>query len=151
MYQLETLAGRLAYALNVRKLSGRQAAGLLGVSQAAVSRWLRGERLPEADAILEMRVKLEISADWLLTGEGSPEPNRSGVAQYRSGRRDGLAEAREAIQQLEAAERAARKATSEGEDMRVGDDLAADAEERDLVEKARSRRPPPKRRADGQG
>lgn len=106
----ETLASRLEMALDERGLSARQAAARLGVSQAAVSRWLAGERQPDA-AGLQALMGLGISANWLLTGQGSPEADRAESAQYRAGRRDGLAAARNAVQLLEGAHEAAGNPT----------------------------------------
>ena len=82
----------------------------MGVSQAAVSRWLNGERQPDA-AGLEALLGMGISANWLLTGEGSPAGGLTESAQYLSGVRDGLAEVRRVVLELEAAHEAGSAST----------------------------------------
>lgn len=103
-----TLAERLAWQLERMGLSARAAALRVDVHPTMMARWVSGHRQPDA-AGLGALMRLGISANWLLTGEGSPEPDRAEDAQYRSGKRDGLAEAREAVQRLEELQRGAER------------------------------------------
>lgn len=53
------------------KLSQARLGELCGVSKAAVSQWETGGAMPEVKKLLELRLHLDFSLDWLLTGEGN--------------------------------------------------------------------------------
>ncbi len=62
------------------KRSGKtqaEIAALVGVDRTAVTRWLKGERVPAADARLKLHEKLGIPLDaWTTPTAPSPEPQR---------------------------------------------------------------------------
>lgn len=45
-------------------------AALLHVDRKTVVRWETGQRMPDCDSLLNMKQRLRISIDWLLTGQG---------------------------------------------------------------------------------
>ncbi len=45
-------------------------AALLQVDRKTVVRWETGQRMPDCDSLLNMKRRLRISVDWLLTGQG---------------------------------------------------------------------------------
>lgn len=45
-------------------------AALLHVDRKTVVRWETGQRMPDCDSLLNMKLRLRISVDWLLTGQG---------------------------------------------------------------------------------
>jgi transcriptional regulator with XRE-family HTH domain len=47
----------------------------LGVAASTVVAWEKGRRTPGADNVVELARHLDISAHWLLTGEGSQSPD----------------------------------------------------------------------------
>jgi len=66
------MRGRLADLLRMKRLSQASLASDLGVSQANVSRWLKGS-IPESKSTMALAKRLEVSMEWLLFGVG-PEP-----------------------------------------------------------------------------
>lgn len=65
---------RLAIALSESKMKGNELASAIGVSPGTVSHWRKGTRqLPKGDALLKMASVLNVSADWLVSGEGEKE------------------------------------------------------------------------------
>ena len=60
------LCDRLEYALKIRDMTQRQLAHLTGITEATISRYVRGDRQPKADAIYSICKVLNISADWLI-------------------------------------------------------------------------------------
>ncbi|HKJ87575.1 MAG TPA: helix-turn-helix transcriptional regulator, partial [Gammaproteobacteria bacterium] len=46
---------------------------MFGVSQKGARKWLEGEAIPATARIREMAARLNVSAEWLLTGHGSME------------------------------------------------------------------------------
>jgi transcriptional regulator with XRE-family HTH domain len=54
-------------------------AKLGGVSQPAARKWAEGG-LPDVDRIREIANKLDVSIDWLLTGEGQKRPHRDATS-----------------------------------------------------------------------
>jgi transcriptional regulator with XRE-family HTH domain len=50
-------------------------AGILGLSQAGLSKLERGDRLPTLEVLLKLRAFCGKSIDWMITGEESvPSP-----------------------------------------------------------------------------
>jgi len=65
------LARRLkAIRTEVLGLNQQQLASELGMSQAAISTYERGDRAPNADVLQKLRERFGIDANWLLTGHG---------------------------------------------------------------------------------
>ena len=57
---------RLKKSINERGLSQRMLATLIGTTEQSVSRWVRGNRTPDVDALYKMCKALDVSADYLL-------------------------------------------------------------------------------------
>jgi len=47
----------------------------IGASQPSVSAWLSGKSLPHADQLLAISRSLGVTVDWLLTGQGTKDPD----------------------------------------------------------------------------
>jgi transcriptional regulator with XRE-family HTH domain len=76
--EAKAFAARLGDACRMAQLpsqgSGRQTilAEALGVSQQAVSKWLRAKGKPHRDRVQDIASFLGVSARWLDTGQGAP-------------------------------------------------------------------------------
>ena len=78
MEQLDTFGKRLEWAMKVRRIGKMYVlASAMGVDESAISRWRRNKPISTTNLVKLCSV-LEISADWLLTGDG--EMNRSAQA-----------------------------------------------------------------------
>ena len=77
---MNALGERLQFALGVRGLRKQMAFAVeLGVNESTVSRWQRGYGLSVAN-VVRVCEALDISIDWLLTGRGSMQLDRSGAS-----------------------------------------------------------------------
>lgn len=47
-----------------------EVAKLWGVGNTAVSKWRRGEGMPDANRLAQMAEKMDVSVNWLWTGQG---------------------------------------------------------------------------------
>ncbi len=83
-----TLAERIAQYRRQKGLSQETLAQQLGISRQSVSKWERGEALPETDKLPALAQALGVSLDTLLTGQ-QPESEPS-FPPARSCRRDPL-------------------------------------------------------------
>ena len=61
---------RIQQKLNEKNLRQADIARATGKSTAAVTKWLRGENTPKADALKDIARLLDVSDEWLLTGKG---------------------------------------------------------------------------------
>ena len=61
---------RIQQKLNEKHLKQADIARATGKSTAAVTKWLRGENTPKADALKDISKLLGVSDEWLLTGKG---------------------------------------------------------------------------------
>jgi transcriptional regulator with XRE-family HTH domain len=52
------------------RLSQTALADALGIEQTVVSRYERGAVVPHVDTAIRIAAALQVSTDWLLTGEG---------------------------------------------------------------------------------
>lgn len=68
----ETTGGRIRRALEARNIRPAELAARLGVSRAAVSNWLKGEKLSAAH-VCAVATELDVSINWLALGIGSIE------------------------------------------------------------------------------
>ena len=57
---------RVLQMMRQKKLTQRELAGMSGVTEAAMSRYLRGERQPRAEAVANMATALGVTSDYLL-------------------------------------------------------------------------------------
>ena len=62
----QSIGDRIKYLLSIRKLSQKEFAKRLGITEATLSRYVSGTRMPKADMIISICNELGISADWLL-------------------------------------------------------------------------------------
>jgi SOS-response transcriptional repressor LexA len=51
-------------------------AKFVGVTKAAVSKWEKGDSYPKGENLYSLAKVLKCDANWLLTGQGSPDPER---------------------------------------------------------------------------
>lgn len=63
------LHDRIQQKLNEKNLKQADIARATGKSTAAVTKWLRGENIPKADALKDIAKLLGVSDEWLLTGK----------------------------------------------------------------------------------
>mgnify|MGYP001810835064 CR=1 FL=1 len=73
-----TLGGRLRAARG--DLSQAEAATKIGVNKTLLGKYERGESVPGADALTQIRRGLDVSVDWLLTGDGPMRPGADAAA-----------------------------------------------------------------------
>ncbi|MEJ2637096.1 MAG: helix-turn-helix transcriptional regulator [Calditrichia bacterium] len=70
-----SVARRIREIMKEKKLTQQDLSGLLGVSQPAVSQYLRG-RIPPADILLRLAQLAGSSIEFLLTGAPSPAEDK---------------------------------------------------------------------------
>ena len=73
----ETLADRLRELLERKGLNQTHAAELAGIPLATLNKWIhQGDKTPNpsAESLIALKDALNVSIDWLLTGEGLREP-----------------------------------------------------------------------------
>ena len=72
MKQIEQkeVAERITYLMHKMRLNQQQFAGLLGVTQPAVSKYLK-ERIPPAHVLLKLARASSTSIEWILAGTGA--------------------------------------------------------------------------------
>lgn len=57
---------RIARMLEIRKMSQRQLAALLNISEAQLSRYITGDREPKPDTLANIATALQTTSDYLL-------------------------------------------------------------------------------------
>lgn len=62
----KTIGDRLKYSLEIRKMTQREFAERLDMTEPTISRYIKGTRQPNADTIIAICRVLGVSADWLL-------------------------------------------------------------------------------------
>ncbi len=62
----KTLGDRLKLSLKIRKMTQKEFAERLDMTEPTISRYIKGTRQPNADTIVAICRVLGISADWLL-------------------------------------------------------------------------------------
>ncbi|HNT18700.1 MAG TPA: helix-turn-helix domain-containing protein [Acidobacteriota bacterium] len=60
----------LSAALKLRKMTRKEASRRCGISYSAMRRYFDGDRFPGGDVLERLGRVLDVSVDWLLTGEG---------------------------------------------------------------------------------
>lgn len=64
---------RLAKLLDIEGYTQRELANMIGVTEAALSRYLRDEREPKMEIIANIATALNTTTDYLLTGKDDTE------------------------------------------------------------------------------
>ncbi len=59
---------RIADLLQQTKYTQKELAGMVGVTEAAMTRYLRNERVPRADVIANLATALNTTSDYLIKG-----------------------------------------------------------------------------------
>ena len=70
---MEGFGARLMQLLNEIGYTQREFAGMIGVSEAALSRYLSDEREPKMEVIANMATALNTTTDYLLLGKNDKE------------------------------------------------------------------------------
>jgi transcriptional regulator with XRE-family HTH domain len=65
------IAARIADVMNQMGYNQQQFAEILGITQPAISNYLKG-RIPPAQVLLRLAKLAQVSVDWILTGEDKP-------------------------------------------------------------------------------
>jgi transcriptional regulator with XRE-family HTH domain len=82
----------------------KAACAKLNIDSGMLSRWLSGERDPEADNLAKIPEALGVSGHWLLTGEGPREaPGEAVIGPYRQARIEAVVEVRRLVLEAVAA------------------------------------------------
>lgn len=66
-----TFGGRLKYLLQNEKITQKDFADLIGITETTLSRWISGSRRPNTDMLYKICNSLNCSADYLLFGNGN--------------------------------------------------------------------------------
>lgn len=82
-----TSGERIALLRRRRKMSQRDLARAAGLSHSALSGYERDENSPSGEAIRQLAIVLETSADFLLRLSSSPSPSHESTRMYRYGKR----------------------------------------------------------------
>jgi len=67
---METFRDRFRYCLRLRRLTQKQIAYKLGVSRQTVSFWATETHSMNMQNVIDLAATLDVTIDWLLTGEG---------------------------------------------------------------------------------
>lgn len=70
------LKQNLRLLMKTRKVSRKEVAATLGVSEATIGKYVRGERMPSIESVVKIAEMFDVTVDWLLTGKDS----RAGLA-----------------------------------------------------------------------
>lgn len=88
---MNTIGGRIAELLKKNKYTQKELAGMVGVTEAAMTRYLKDERIPKAEVVANLATALNTTSDYLIKGieenEGFSEIQRL-VARNASGMTD---------------------------------------------------------------
>lgn len=60
---------RLRLAIKMKGITQKELAARIGVSEAIVSRWVRGNRFPHAKQLFALAEALDVDAEWLTLGK----------------------------------------------------------------------------------
>lgn len=77
-------AKRLKELLEKRCMSQKELAQKAGLTEAAICRYLKGERIPRTPAMAQMAGALGVSMDFLATGKETSEVNKIKAVLMRS-------------------------------------------------------------------
>ncbi len=65
---MSTIGGRIAELLQQTKYTQKELAGMVGVTEAAMTRYIKNERVPKADVIANLATALNTTSDYLIKG-----------------------------------------------------------------------------------
>ncbi len=65
----ETIGDRIAMLLKKSKYSQKELAGMVGVTEATMSRYMNNERVPKTEIIANLATALRTTSDFLITGK----------------------------------------------------------------------------------
>ncbi len=71
---MNTFRDRLVEAMHEKRVKQVQIKEAVGVSKGTVSNWVSGKTSPDGVSILKIAKFLNVSVDWLATGEGGMNP-----------------------------------------------------------------------------
>lgn len=74
---------RVSLLLEQQDISQREIAGILGITEATMSRYIKGEREPKPETIANIATILKATSDYLLGIEDSSEPEKMGYPRIR--------------------------------------------------------------------
>ncbi len=66
IYYMEVFCTKLKELREEKQLSCKQLGKILGVSDASISRWENGKRLPTIDVLYNIAIYFNVSADYLI-------------------------------------------------------------------------------------
>lgn len=89
LLNMKPLRERLLWALTRKGMSQSELARQVGVSRGAVSLWLKGGDM-NAQNCAAVASTLDVDAEWLATGKGSPERKRDGARENTPSDHSGL-------------------------------------------------------------
>ena len=70
---MERIGDRIARLLNESGYTQKELAGMCGVTEAAMSRYLKNEREPKIEVVANMATALNTTTDYLISGKESKE------------------------------------------------------------------------------
>ncbi len=76
---METLGGRLKKLLQDSGYNQKELAGMAGVTEAAMTRYLQDERVPRADVIANLATALNTTSDFIISGKAEDEGDFSEI------------------------------------------------------------------------
>ena len=78
-----TIAGRLKERLREKGIARLELARRLGESDRNLENWLNGKARMPAEFLLRFIEEVPTDANWLVTGQGTPDPVPESLAAYR--------------------------------------------------------------------
>lgn len=69
----ETIGDRIADLLKKSKYNQKELAGLVGVTEATMSRYMNNERVPKTEIIANLATALHTTSDYLISGQETNE------------------------------------------------------------------------------
>lgn len=79
----DTLGGRISELLEKQRLSQRELATIVGVTEVSMSRYINGERMPKGPVVAKIAEALHTTSDYLLGKEEAEDPE---LAYYQTQR-----------------------------------------------------------------
>ena len=74
---------RVSLLLEQQGISQREIAGILGITEATISRYIKGEREPKPEMIANIATILKTTSDYLLGIEDNSQPEKMGYPRIR--------------------------------------------------------------------